>query len=68
MSTDSPSPAIVKLARITASALTGLPMSQQQAAEKIGASARIWRAWESGTRNMPRSKYRLFCLLTGIEQ
>lgn len=38
-------------------------MTQVNAAAVIGATARSWKAWEGGTRNMPPAKLQLFKLL-----
>ena len=39
-------------------------LTQEQAANVIGASVRTWEAWEAGVRNMPPAKYTLFLMLT----
>lgn len=52
--TMSPSPDDVRLARKN----TGL--TQEQAAQVIGATRRAWQEWEAGRRNMPPAKWELF--------
>jgi len=40
-------------------------LTQKQAGALIGSpSGRAWQDWESGHRNMPWAKFRLFVLLT----
>lgn len=41
-----------------------LNLTQQQAGELIGATARAWRAWEAGFRVMPWSKWELWEIKT----
>ena len=53
-----PSPTLILTTRLA------LGMTQQQAGELVGASARTWRAWEAGFRVMPGSKWELFNLKT----
>lgn len=53
-----PSPATIRASRLS------LGLTQEQAGEKVDASARAWRAWESGFRVMPRAKWELFNLKT----
>ena len=52
-----PSPAEVREARVKAG------LTQSQAAELIDSTERAWRAWESGFRQMPAAKFRLFLSL-----
>ena len=49
-----PSPSTIRQARLS------IGLTQRQAGELIGASARAWRAWESGFRVMPGAKWELF--------
>lgn len=53
-----PSPEQVKESRLA------LGLTQQQAGAIVGATARAWRAWESGFRAMPESKWELFQIKT----
>lgn len=53
-----PSPETIRTSRLA------LGLTQQQAGALVGASARAWRAWESGFRVMPGSKWELFNLKT----
>ena len=46
------------------SARLSLGLTQAQAGELVGASARAWRAWEAGFRVMPGSKWELFTIKT----
>lgn len=52
-----PTPAQVLAARKAAG------MTQTQAGAVIGAPLRTWQDWESGARNMPAAKWRLWQLL-----
>ena len=51
-----PSPADIRSSRLS------LGLTQAQAGELVGASARAWRAWESGFRVMPGAKWELFLI------
>ena len=51
---NSPSPSTIRATRLA------LGLTQAQAGELVGASARTWRAWEAGFRVMPGSKWELF--------
>ena len=53
-----PSPSTIRESRLS------LDLTQQQAGELVGASARTWRAWEAGVRVMPGSKWELFLIKT----
>ena len=53
-----PSPATIRAARKAAG------MTQEQAANVIGATRRAWQEWEAGRRNMPGAKWELFLLKT----
>ena len=53
-----PSPSTIRASRLS------LGLTQQQAGELVGASARAWRAWEAGFRVMPGSKWELFTIKT----
>lgn len=53
-----PNPALIRTTRLS------LGLTQQQAGELVGATARAWRAWESGFRVMPVSKWELFQIKT----
>jgi len=53
-----PDPAEVRAARDAAG------LTQQAAADLIGASMRIWQDWEGGQRRMPWAKFELFCILS----
>ena len=53
-----PSPSTIRTTRLS------LGLTQQQAGELVGASARTWRAWEAGFRVMPGSKWELFLIKT----
>lgn len=55
---NSPSPATIRTSRLS------LGLTQSQAGAVVGATARAWRAWESGFRAMPGSKWELFNLKT----
>ena len=53
--------------RIPASQVRALRLSagltQQKAAQVIGASRRAWQQWEGGQRNMPAAKFALWVML-----
>ena len=49
-----PTPETIRTSRLS------LGLTQSQAGELVGASARTWRAWEAGVRVMPGSKWELF--------
>ena len=51
-----PSPSDIRTTRLS------LGLTQQQAGELVGATARTWRAWEAGFRVMPGSKWELFLI------
>lgn len=53
-----PSPADIRSSRLS------LSLTQAQAGALIGATARTWRAWESGFRVMPGSKWELWEIKT----
>ena len=53
-----PSPTLIRTTRLA------IGLTQQQAGELVGASARAWRAWEAGFRVMPEAKWELFNLKT----
>ena len=53
-----PSPKDIRTLRLS------LGLTQAQAGELVGASARAWRAWEAGFRVMPGAKWELFNLKT----
>ena len=55
----SPSPSEVRTARDQAN------LTQREAGRLVSSSRKAWQAWELGTRNMPKSKYDLFLILTG---
>lgn len=52
-----PTPTDVRAARAAAG------LTQTAAADVVGAKLRTWQDWESGARNMPPAKWRLFGLL-----
>lgn len=54
----SPSPDDVRQAR------KNTELTQEQAAQVIGATRRAWQEWEAGRRNMPGAKWELFQLKT----
>lgn len=53
-----PSPSTIRQARLS------LGLTQQQAGELVGASARTWRAWEAGFRVIPGAKWELWVIKT----
>ena len=53
-----PNPSTTRQARLS------LGLTQQQAGELVGASARAWRSWEAGYRVMPPAKWELFLIKT----
>ena len=53
-----PSPSTIRSSRLS------LGLTQQQAGELVGATARAWRAWEAGFRVMPGSKWELWEIKT----
>lgn len=53
-----PSPADIRASRLS------LGLTQAQAGELVGASARAWRAWEAGFRVMPGAKWELWEIKT----
>lgn len=57
-----PSPTLIRTSRLA------LNLTQSQAGAIVGATARSWRAWESGFRVMPGSKWELFQIKTGIKE
>lgn len=57
-----PSPSTIRTTRLS------LGLTQSQAGELVGASARAWRAWEAGARVMPGAKWELFLIKTGIKE
>lgn len=56
-----PTPETIRATRLS------LNLTQQQAGELIGATARAWRAWEAGARVMPESKWELFQIKTRVK-
>jgi putative transcriptional regulator len=52
-----PTPAEIRASRERAG------LTQTQAGAVIGAALRTWQDWESGARNMPAAKWRLWQLL-----
>lgn len=53
-----PSPADIRSSRLS------LGLTQAQSGALVGASARAWRAWESGFRVMPGAKWELWVIKT----
>ena len=58
----SPDPEDVRAARNSAG------LTQEQAAQVIGATRRAWQEWEAGRRNMPGAKWELFQIKTRGER